>query len=172
MDGSLTKIIKAWQFYQKALAAPDGHETGAVRDGLDWILSEVRHAADHPESHSSEPQVGSLHLMLMAQATSRLGCIRRLEAVLKECDEYLSRSPLESIGADSILHGSIRGALADVDGIARAKRPGCQHDLTKLDHTMTVTHDMRQGREFDSTARCNACGVSFMHPLHSSINGR
>jgi hypothetical protein len=43
----------------------------------------------------------------------------------------------------------------------------CVHDLTNPSHTMVVSHDVRTGHEFDSTARCKVCRKEFAHPLRS-----
>jgi hypothetical protein len=45
----------------------------------------------------------------------------------------------------------------------------CEHDLQKPDHTMVLTHDLGTGHEYDSVARCAACGEQFVHPLHSQF---
>jgi hypothetical protein len=42
----------------------------------------------------------------------------------------------------------------------------CNHDLADKDHTMVMTHDLREGREFASTGECKVCGQLFRHPLH------
>lgn len=47
--------------------------------------------------------------------------------------------------------------------------PACEHDLQKPNHTLTMTHDIRNGHEFDSTAQCRVCGRQFVHPLHSAL---
>jgi hypothetical protein len=46
----------------------------------------------------------------------------------------------------------------------------CDHDMQHPNHTLTVTHDLRPGMEYESVAKCNACGEVFVHPLHSTLN--
>lgn len=56
-ETKLARILGAWAFYQKAKADPNGVEVGAVRDGLEWVLEEVRSAAEEP---SSPPEPSAL----------------------------------------------------------------------------------------------------------------
>lgn len=47
-----------------------------------------------------------------------------------------------------------------------APEPKCEHDMLKDGHTITVTHDLREGMEHASIARCRVCGQQWRHALN------
>ncbi len=62
--------------------------------------------------------------------------------------------------AGCIAREAMRGAV---------ETAACLHDMQKPDHTLVLTHDLREGHEYDSTARCKICGQQWMHPLHAQL---